>query len=78
VLDRYRRDTFEHGLAHLLALIGEAVDTLRRNLTCGVPNVEVAAAGKVADIGLKFVELADVTRRLEEIENRLEARKVNP
>ena len=71
-LDELRRASFEQGLCNLQSLGTEAVETLRRNLSCGKPSVEVAAAAKIVDIGLKFSELADITRRLDELE---EARK---
>jgi|SRR5262245_253669 len=76
-LDRHRREVFDQGLAAMHALLGEAVDTLRRNLTCGLPNVDVAAVAKVAEIGLKFAEMADVTRRLEAVEEQMAATEFN-
>ena len=48
-----------------------AVDCAACRVLLGKKNaaaVEVAAAAKIVDIGLKFSELADITRRLDELE----------
>jgi hypothetical protein len=70
-LERLRRGVFDQGLTTVQGLVGEAVSAVRRNLTCGVPAVEVSAAARVVDIGFKFADLADLSKRMEEIEQRL-------
>src|SRR5687768_1104504 len=44
-----RRQVVEHGLSQLQQLTSEAAATLRRNLGCGLPSVEVRAALGVLD-----------------------------
>lgn len=46
-----------------------AVDTLTRNMDCGVPSVEVRAATVAVDMALKAVEIDDRRRRIEELES---------
>ena len=67
-LDSMRREQFEQGLHNIHSLTSAAVETLKRNLDCGKPAVEVAAASRIVDIGLKFAELSDVVRRLDQLE----------
>lgn len=68
-----RRSVVEQSLAAIQAITGEAVQTLRRNLNCGRPSVEVAAALGLMDRATKGVELADFDERLADLETRLNA-----
>lgn len=65
-----RRSVVEQSLAAIQAITGEAVQTLRRNLNCGRPSVEVAAALGLMDRATKGVELADFDDRLAALESR--------
>lgn len=65
-----RRQLVEQAMGELQAACTEAAATLRRNLTCGMANVEVSAAKTILDQAVKAVELADMEARLEELERR--------
>jgi hypothetical protein len=52
----------------LSAATGEAVETLRRNLTCGRSGDEIRAAATILTHAVQAVELADVLARLTELE----------
>src|SRR4051794_29978052 len=68
-----RREAVTQATARLQGAAGEAVEALRRNLTCGVPAVEVRAAATTLEIAVKAVELEDLAERLEALEQRLAA-----
>jgi hypothetical protein len=68
-----RRAVVEGAIGRLQQTATEAVETLRRNLTCGAPSVEVRAATAILDQAVKAVELFDVVERLEQLEARLAA-----
>ena len=68
-----RRAVVEGAIGRLQAAATEAVDTLRRNLTCGTPSFEVRAAATILDQAIKAVELFDVVERVEQLEARLAA-----
>lgn len=67
-----RRQVVENSITQLQQASGEAVGTLRRNLTCENPNAEIRAAQIILDNAIKGVELVDVIERLEQIENAIE------
>ncbi len=52
----------------LSAATADAVQTLRRNLTCGNAAAEIRAAAAILDHAYKAAELLDVAKRLEELE----------
>lgn len=64
-----RRQMVETSIARIQQASGEAIDTLKRNLTCGNHSVEVRAAAIVLENSLKGVELTDILERLEALEN---------
>jgi hypothetical protein len=66
---RARSAVVEGALGRLQQVTGEAVDTLRRNLTCGRPGDEIKAAVAVLDHAIKAVELADLEARLTALED---------
>src|SRR5689334_3685986 len=68
-----RRRVVEHAICGLQRATAEAVETLRRNLTCGIPAVEVGAAKAVLDQAIKGVELVDLAERVEQLEQAAEA-----
>ncbi len=68
---RLRRDAVEQTAAQLQRASGEAVETLRKNLTCGNPNAEIAAARIILEQAVKGVEILDLQQRLEQIEDEL-------
>src|SRR5688500_9959111 len=48
-----RREAFHTALARLSQLSNEAVLTLHRNLTCGMPATQIRAAVAILEFGLK-------------------------
>ncbi len=62
---------FNNALGSLQAASMEAVDSLRRNLRCGNPNAEVAAARTILGFTLQATELIDLTQKVNELERRL-------
>jgi hypothetical protein len=59
----------EQAIAQLQQGTSEAVATLVRNLGCGVPSVEIAAARAVIDVSVKAIELTDLAERVEQLEH---------
>lgn len=76
-----RREVFEIGLSRLQALSVDAVQALKRNLTCGRPMAEIRAAVAVLQFGTQGAELLDVADRLAALEasatNRLDLSKLS-
>lgn len=70
-----RRQVVEQSLATIQTVTTEAVDCLRRNLTCGKASVEVSAAVAIIGQAVKAVELVDLEERLAELEARFSATK---
>lgn len=68
-----RRQVVENSITQLQQASGEAVEALRRNLSCTNPQAEIRAAQIILDNALKGVELVDILERLEQIENAVEA-----
>jgi AcrR family transcriptional regulator len=68
-----RRQVVENSITQLQQASGEAVEALRRNLSCSYPQAEIRAAQIILDNALKGVELVDILERLEQIENAVEA-----
>lgn len=63
-----RRQVVEGAIGRLQSVATKAVDTLERNLTCGIPAVEVGAAKGILDQAVKAVELVDLAERVEQLE----------
>jgi hypothetical protein len=63
-----RRSVVESAIGRLQQAATQAVDALTRNLTCGIPPVEVGAARAVLDQALRAVELVDLAERVEQLE----------
>jgi hypothetical protein len=63
-----RRQVVEQAIAQLQQGTSEAVAALRRNLACGVPAAEIAAAKAVIDYSVKAIELTDLAERVEQLE----------
>jgi DNA-binding MurR/RpiR family transcriptional regulator len=63
-----RLQVVEQAVSQLQQTTSEAVTTLRRNLTCGVPAAEISAAKAVLDFAVKGVELVDLAERIEHLE----------
>ncbi len=68
-----RRQVVENSITQLQQASSEAVETLRRNLSCSNPQAEIRSAQIFLDNALKGVELVDILERLEQIENAVEA-----
>ena len=58
----------ESAIGRLQQGVTDAVDTLTRNLTCGIPASEIAAAKAMIDYSIKAVELVDLAERVEALE----------
>ncbi len=66
-----RRQVVERAITELQAATGEAVETLKRNLTCGKPEAENRAAQIIIEQAIKGVELVDLQERVERLETLL-------
>jgi hypothetical protein len=64
-----RRGVFEQNIVRLQSLHADAVDTLKRNLTCEIPSSEIRAAQIVIEASRKDFETLDILQRLEQLEN---------
>jgi hypothetical protein len=62
-----RQGVLERTVGQLLQLSGEAVDALRRNLTCGKPAAEVKAADLVLSHAARGHDALDVAAQLAEL-----------
>lgn len=63
-----RRAIVEASLARTQNLAIQAVATLERNMSSGVPAVEVSAARAIIEHAVKGIELIDVIERVDELE----------
>lgn len=73
-----RRGVVEVAVGRLQQVTAEAVEALRKNLTCGNPAVEVRAAIGVLDQAFHGIELIDLATQLDELQRRLEPNNSNP
>ena len=64
-----RRQVVEHAVSGLQQAASDAVAALSRNLHCGIPASEIAAAKAVLDFAVKGVELVDLAERVEQLEH---------
>jgi len=67
-----RRQVVERAVSELQAACGEAVETLKRNLTCDIPGVEIRAAQIIIEQAVKGIELMDLQDRVEKLESLLD------
>jgi transposase len=63
-----RRQVVERAVSELQAACGEAVATLKRNLACDNPAVEIRAAQIIIEQAVKGVEIIDLQERVERLE----------
>jgi hypothetical protein len=70
-----RAGVLERVVGTLLAACTEAVETLRRNLSCGKPSVETRAAEVILVQATKGIETLDLAQRIAELELRAEAKR---
>ncbi|MDQ3302178.1 MAG: hypothetical protein M3518_02350 [Actinomycetota bacterium] len=63
-----RRRVVEGAVSQLQDATTEAVDCLKRNLSCGMPSTEVRAASVILDHALKAVEVYELESRLAALE----------
>ena len=63
-----RREVVEKSICTIQKAMDDAANTLKRNLTCAIPSVEIRAAQILIDAGIKDVD-SDVLERLEALEN---------
>ncbi len=73
-----RRAVVEHAISQVQQLTHDAVKTIKRNLKCGLPAVEVRAALGILSAAGSGLELADLFGRIEELERESEQRKRYP
>jgi hypothetical protein len=69
-----RRLVVETALTRLQQVTGDAVETLRRNLTCKKPAAEIRAALGILDLAVRAVEVGDLAQRVEELESLISER----
>jgi hypothetical protein len=67
-----RRRRVDEAVAGLQRVSSKAVKTLEKNLRCGSPAVENAAAVKILELSLKGVELGDLVAKVDELKALLE------
>ncbi len=67
-----RRQVVERAVSELQAACGKAVETLKRNLDCVIPGVEIRAAQIILEQAVKGVEIMDMQERIERLEALLE------
>lgn len=65
-----RQQVVRHAVTRLQSATTQAVETLERNMGCGNPSVEVAAARAVLDRAIESATLDDAMERLDELERR--------
>ena len=63
-----RRQVVEQAVSALQRAAGESVEALRRNLTCGTPTAEIAAAKAILDQAFRGMEVLDLAARIEQVE----------
>jgi len=63
-----RRTVVESAIGRLQQATSDAVAALSRNLQCGVPASEIAAAKAIIDFAVKGLELVDLAERVEQLE----------
>src|SRR5215813_13106750 len=64
-----RRQVVEKAIAELQGACSDAVNSLTRNLTCGVPAVEVSAAKTILDQATKGIEMSDLVEQFEQLKS---------
>jgi len=69
-----RNFILENTVARLQSLAGEAVEALKKNLTCGIPAAENRAAIAILEQTIKGVETLDIQEKLETVQKLLEGR----
>jgi len=70
-----RRQIVERAVSELQATCGESVETLKRNLHCEKPAVEIRAAHIILEQAVKGIELMDLQERVERLEAMLETQE---
>jgi hypothetical protein len=69
-----RRRLVDAVVTRLARDAAEALDTLRRNLSCGKPAAEVRAAAFIVDRSFAGLELLDLAERVAQLESEWEGR----
>ena len=68
-LRRLRREAYETSVNKLQSVTDKAIDTLERNLNCGIPSTEIRAAQILLEQSSKAIDTLDVLERLERLES---------
>lgn len=63
-----RRKVVERSIGRLQGASGEAVEALQRNLKCGAPPAEIAAARAILDKAIQGLELSDLQAKVARLE----------
>jgi hypothetical protein len=63
-----RRQLVEHAISGLQQAASDAVATLSRNLSCGLPAAEISAAKAILDQAFRGMEVLDLAARIEQLE----------
>jgi hypothetical protein len=74
--DAYRRaraEVLERTVARLLTTCGDAVEALRKNLTCGKAGPEIRAAVAILTHAVRGVETLDLRAEVDELKRQIEA-----
>jgi hypothetical protein len=66
-----QRECIRQATGQLQQATSQAVETLRRNLSCGQPAAEIRAALAILEQAFKATELQDLSARLEALESQL-------
>lgn len=66
-----RREVVERSIGRLQQASGEAVETLQRNLKCGAPPAEIAAARAILDKAIQGLEVSDLRSKVARLEELL-------
>ncbi|MGE0601399.1 MAG: hypothetical protein AB7J35_18285 [Dehalococcoidia bacterium] len=67
-LESARRALYDAALDEVREAVGVAVETLKRNLSCGNPSVEVRAASALVELGFRAKEVMDFEERVARLE----------
>ena len=71
-----RRELLDAAIGRLQASTGEAIEALRRNLTCrGKPSIEISAARAILDNHWRSLELGELEDRVRQLEEAIKLRE---
>lgn len=68
MVDKLRSDLLTAAVGKLLDTAGDAVEALKRNLSCGNASAEIAAARSILSTAMRGIEQSDLLKRFEELQ----------